>query len=44
MRGGYTLSGEIEIAGDRFGPGQLLVLRAGDQNRNGLVVDASTPA
>jgi redox-sensitive bicupin YhaK (pirin superfamily) len=26
----YTLSGEIEIAGDRFGPGQLLVFRAGD--------------
>lgn len=27
----YTLSGEIDIAGDRFGPGQLLVLRPGDQ-------------
>ena len=27
----YTLSGEIEIAGDTFGPGQLLVLAPGDQ-------------
>ena len=27
----YTLKGEIEIAGDTFGPGQLLVLRPGDQ-------------
>ncbi|WP_417605858.1 pirin family protein [Primorskyibacter flagellatus] len=26
----YTISGEIEIAGDRFGKGQLLVLRPGD--------------
>ena len=26
----YTISGEIEIAGDRFQPGQLLVLRPGD--------------
>ena len=26
----YTLGGEIEIAGDVFGPGQLLVLRPGD--------------
>jgi len=26
----YTISGEIEIAGDRFPPGQLLVLRPGD--------------
>ena len=26
----YTIFGEIEIAGDRFGPGQLLVLRPGD--------------
>lgn len=26
----YTLSGEAEIAGDRFPPGQLLVLRPGD--------------
>ncbi len=26
----YIVSGEIEIAGDRFAPGQLLVLRPGD--------------
>jgi redox-sensitive bicupin YhaK (pirin superfamily) len=26
----YTVEGEVEIAGDRFGPGQLLVLRPGD--------------
>jgi redox-sensitive bicupin YhaK (pirin superfamily) len=26
----YTVSGEVEIAGERFGPGQLLVLRPGD--------------
>jgi redox-sensitive bicupin YhaK (pirin superfamily) len=26
----YTISGEIEVAGDPFGPGQLLVLRPGD--------------
>ena len=26
----YTVAGEIEIAGDRFPPGQLLVLRPGD--------------
>ncbi|NND49392.1 MAG: pirin family protein [Rhizobiales bacterium] len=36
----YTLSGEIEIAGDVFGPGQLLVFRPGD----GLAVTARTPA
>ena len=30
-RGLYTVSGEIEIAGDRFGPGQLLVFRPGDR-------------
>jgi hypothetical protein len=30
-RGVYTVSGEIEIAGDRFGPGQLLVFRPGDR-------------
>ncbi len=32
----YTLSGEIESAGDVFGPGQLLVFRPGD----GLAVTA----
>ena len=26
----YTLAGEIEIAGDRFGPSQLLIFRPGD--------------
>lgn len=36
----YTLSGEIEISGDLFGPGQLLVFRAGDSVR----VNAMTPA
>lgn len=30
-RGIYTVSGEIEIAGDRFGPGQLLVFKPGDR-------------
>jgi redox-sensitive bicupin YhaK (pirin superfamily) len=30
-RGIYTVSGTIEIAGDRFGPGQLLVFRPGDR-------------
>jgi len=32
----YVVAGEIDIAGDRFGPGQLLVLRPGDR----LAVDA----
>lgn len=27
----YTIRGEIEVDGDTFGPGQLLVLRPGDQ-------------
>jgi redox-sensitive bicupin YhaK (pirin superfamily) len=27
----YTVSGVVEIAGDRFGPGQLLVFRPGDR-------------
>jgi hypothetical protein len=35
----YTLQGEIEIAGEAFGPGQLLVLRPGDA----LAVTARTP-
>src|SRR3954465_11169194 len=26
----YTIAGQIEVAGDAFGPGQLLVLRPGD--------------
>jgi len=30
-RGLYTVSGTIEIAGDRFGPGQLLVFKPGDR-------------
>ena len=29
-RGIYTVSGEVEIAGDAFGPAQLLVFRPGD--------------
>ena len=36
----YTISGEIEIAGDAFGPNQLLVFRPGDA----LTVTAKTPA
>jgi len=36
----YTIAGEIEIAGDAFGPAQLLVLRSGDP----IVVRASTDA
>jgi redox-sensitive bicupin YhaK (pirin superfamily) len=36
----YTIAGDIEIAGDTFGPGQLLVLRPGDQ----IIVQASTAA
>ncbi len=39
-RGIYTVSGEIEIAGDRFGPGQLLVFRPGDR----ISVRAASPA
>ncbi|MBY0564034.1 MAG: pirin family protein [Hyphomonadaceae bacterium] len=36
----YLVSGDIEIAGDRFAPGRLLVLRPGDT----LSVRAATPA
>jgi redox-sensitive bicupin YhaK (pirin superfamily) len=36
----YTISGTIDVAGDSFGPGQLLVLRPGDT----LAVTASTAA
>jgi redox-sensitive bicupin YhaK (pirin superfamily) len=39
-RGIYTVSGEIEIAGDRFGPGQLLVFRPGDR----ITIRAASPA
>ena len=39
-RGLYLVSGNVEIAGDRFGPGQLLVLRPGDA----ITVKAATPA
>ena len=39
-RGLYTVSGTIEIAGDRFGPGQLLVFKPGDR----ITVRAATPA
>ncbi|MBC7801255.1 MAG: pirin family protein [Gemmatimonadaceae bacterium] len=36
----YTIGGEIEVAGDRFGAGQLLVLRPGDP----ITVTATTDA
>ena len=36
----YIVAGEIEIAGDRFAPGQLLVFRPGDR----LTVAATTDA
>jgi redox-sensitive bicupin YhaK (pirin superfamily) len=39
-RGLYTVSGVIEIAGDRFGPGQLLVFRPGDR----ITIRAAEPA
>ena len=39
-RGLYTVSGEIEIAGDRFGPGQLLVFKPGDR----IAIRAATSA
>jgi redox-sensitive bicupin YhaK (pirin superfamily) len=39
-RGLYLVSGNVEISGDRFGPGQLLVLRPGDR----ITVSAATPA
>jgi redox-sensitive bicupin YhaK (pirin superfamily) len=39
-RGIYLVSGEIDIAGDVFAPGRLLVFRPGDR----LTVTAKTPA
>jgi redox-sensitive bicupin YhaK (pirin superfamily) len=36
----YTLSGQIAVAGDAFGPGQLLVLRCGDPIRVRAIADA----
>ena len=36
----YTIAGDIEVAGDAFGPGQLLVLRPGDP----IVVRATADA
>ena len=39
-RGLSTVSGEIGIAGDRFGPGQLLVFRPGDRITIRAVTDA----
>jgi redox-sensitive bicupin YhaK (pirin superfamily) len=39
-RGIYLVSGTVEIAGDRFGPGQLLIFRPGDR----ISVSAATPA
>jgi redox-sensitive bicupin YhaK (pirin superfamily) len=39
-RGIYLVSGTVEIAGDRFVPGQLLIFRPGDR----ITVSAATPA
>jgi redox-sensitive bicupin YhaK (pirin superfamily) len=39
-RGIYLVSGTVDIAGDRFGPGQLLIFRPGDR----ITVSAATPA
>jgi hypothetical protein len=39
-RGLYLVSGEIEIAGDLFAPGRLLIFRPGDR----LTIKARTPA
>ncbi len=39
-RGVYVLEGEIEVGGDTFGPGQLLVFRPGDE----IALKAVTPA
>jgi len=36
----YTIAGEIEVAGDAFGPSQLLVLRSGDPIRVRATADA----
>jgi redox-sensitive bicupin YhaK (pirin superfamily) len=36
----YTVSGELDIAGDRFAPGQLLVFRPGDRITIRAVQDA----
>jgi len=36
----YLISGEVEIAGDRFAPGQLLVFKPGDR----ITVTAASPA
>ncbi len=36
----YTVSGEIDVQGDRFGPGKLLVLRQGDRLTIRAVSDA----
>ena len=30
-RSAYVLDGEVEVAGDRFAPGRMLVFRAGDR-------------
>lgn len=39
-RAAYLLEGEVEIAGERFAPGRLLVFRPGDH----VTVGAVTPA
>jgi redox-sensitive bicupin YhaK (pirin superfamily) len=36
----YIVAGEIEIAGDRFGPGRLLILRPGDAIAVSALTDA----
>jgi redox-sensitive bicupin YhaK (pirin superfamily) len=36
----YVVDGEIDISGDRFGPGRLLVLRPGDRITVSAVADA----
>jgi redox-sensitive bicupin YhaK (pirin superfamily) len=36
----YTVSGEVEVSGDVFGPGQLLVFRPGDRITIGANTDA----
>jgi redox-sensitive bicupin YhaK (pirin superfamily) len=40
----YVVDGEIEIGGDRFGPGQLLVLRPGDNVTVKAVQDSQKDA
>ena len=39
-RGAYVIEGEIEVAGDRFGPGHMMVFRPGDQITMSAISDA----